>query len=244
MSASLGRTRIDGSFDLADISVLNISTGRIIENTVGNSITTYKVEDNQEAGGILLASGNYANPLTPAVGSPGEANTASNQGSGAGLVMPKSGADLPFKSINVIGGTITEDADSITITITIPEPEPQKVFKTQSTHTESLDSTLDLVITPPSGGRVVIESMMCSSSNATNNTFSIKVGGVDFISSGSKVLVPYNGFTTTSDRFKVGNGEFGGGVSKLVFGIDDIITINKGSSSNFFVSYNIEVLDA
>lgn len=29
----------------------------------------------------------------------GEANTASNQGTGAGLVMTKSGADLPFKSL-------------------------------------------------------------------------------------------------------------------------------------------------
>lgn len=242
MSASLGRTSIDGSFDLADISVLNISTGRIIENTVGNSITTYKVEDNQEAGGILLASGNYANPLTPAVGSPGEANTASNQGSGAGLVMPKSGVDLPFKSINVIGGTITEDADSITITITIPEPEPQKVYKTQSTHTKLIGDALDYVITPPAGGRVVIENM-ATTTTSPNGTFSIKVDSVDFIASGSRLLVGVNSNVSSDDYFRVGVNYGNGGVNSLTFGADEVITINKGSNSSFVVSYNIEVLD-
>lgn len=57
--------------------------------------------------------------------SSGEANTASNEGDGAGLVMAKSGVNLPFKTIKVIGGTITEDANSITIEI-----EAQKMFKT------------------------------------------------------------------------------------------------------------------
>jgi hypothetical protein len=46
----------------------------------------------------------------------GEANTSSNEGSGAGLALPKSGVNLPFKSL--LGGsnvTITEQAQTVTI---------------------------------------------------------------------------------------------------------------------------------
>ena len=49
-------------------------------------------------------------------GGAGEANTQTNQGAGAGLGLPKSGVDLPLKSI--VQGTnisITEQADTITI---------------------------------------------------------------------------------------------------------------------------------
>lgn len=49
----------------------------------------------------------------------GEENTSSNSGAGAGIALPKSGVDLPFKSL--IGGSsidITQEADTITINST------------------------------------------------------------------------------------------------------------------------------
>lgn len=49
----------------------------------------------------------------------GEANTASNQGTGTGLVMPKYGVDLPFKTLKAgTNVSITSDSDSVTISST------------------------------------------------------------------------------------------------------------------------------
>lgn len=49
----------------------------------------------------------------------GEANTASNLGTeGEGIFASKSGIDLRFKRLNVVGGTITSDENTITITLT------------------------------------------------------------------------------------------------------------------------------
>lgn len=48
----------------------------------------------------------------------GEANTSSNAGTGEGLALPKSGVNLPFRSLKVTGaGSINSDADSTTINI-------------------------------------------------------------------------------------------------------------------------------
>lgn len=52
----------------------------------------------------------------PETGDLGEKNTATNQGGGAGLALPKNGTTLPFKSL-VAGANITFDIGPDTITI-------------------------------------------------------------------------------------------------------------------------------
>jgi len=51
-------------------------------------------------------------------GGGGEANTSSNVGTGQGLALPKSGVDLPFKSIKATGAaSVSSDATSVTIDV-------------------------------------------------------------------------------------------------------------------------------
>lgn len=74
-----------------------------------------------KAGANVTVTAN-ANEITIASsggGGSGEANTASKIGTGAGLVAPKSGVDLPFKSIKAGANvTVSESATEVTITST------------------------------------------------------------------------------------------------------------------------------
>ena len=58
--------------------------------------------------------GIYIEGLIPPDG--GEANTSSNSGTGSGLALPKSGVDLPFKSL-VAGTNVTLTDGTSTVTI-------------------------------------------------------------------------------------------------------------------------------
>lgn len=54
--------------------------------------------------------------IASAAGGGGEANTSSNQGAGEGLALPKSGVDLPFKTITAGSNiTLTPGADTLEI---------------------------------------------------------------------------------------------------------------------------------
>lgn len=85
-------------------------SGRIIELYDGSR---FIVEDDDQ-GGILLSTNNYANPL--AGGGGGESNTSSNSGAGEGLALAKVGFNLPFKSL-VAGTNVTIDSGADTLTI-------------------------------------------------------------------------------------------------------------------------------
>lgn len=170
--------------------------------------------------------------------STGEANTSRNVGTGVQLALPKSGVELPFRTLKEGAGvTLTQNANEILIEVNVAS------FKAQSTETTLLNTTSDLTITPPSGGRVKIESMQCSSTS-TNNTFSITSGGVDFITAGTRVLIGGNSEMLNDNQFRVGNSSGSGGVGSLTFGVDEEVVINKGAGSNFVVSYTIEAPDA
>jgi hypothetical protein len=69
-----------------------------------------------KAGTNVTITGGTDDVTIAAAGGTGEANTTSNSGAGAGLALPKSGVDLPFKSL-VAGAniTLTPGVDSISI---------------------------------------------------------------------------------------------------------------------------------
>lgn len=71
-----------------------------------------------DASKVLYGDGTWQ---TPPGATAGEANTASNLGSGAGLYASKSGVDLRFKSL-VAGTGVSLSSDSTTVTITASSP--------------------------------------------------------------------------------------------------------------------------
>lgn len=166
----------------------------------------------------------------------GEANTSSNAGAGVQLALPKSGVDLPFRTLLAGAGvTLTQNANEILIEVNVAS------FKAQSTET-TLIVTTPLVITPPSGGRICIENFSCGGTN-TNNTFSIDVSGSTFIGAGTKTLAGGSSEIFASNLVRVGNNSGNGGFEKWCFGVDEVVTINKGAGSNIICSYTVEVPD-
>ena len=84
---------------------------------------------------------------------PGEVNTASNSGAGAGLAQAKSGNDLPFKSLTAGAGvTLTPSADEIEIAAA-----GGLVFSTGAAKVASYTALFgEIVKVDPSGGGVII----------------------------------------------------------------------------------------
>lgn len=114
--------------------------------------------------------------------SSGEANTASNEGDGAGLVMPKVGVNLPFKTIKVIGGTITEDANSITIEI-----EAQKMFRTIDASTVTVSGEAKTVTVQQNQRIAIFEVFVVGDTSATD--WNITSGNVNLNPSGTREIV-------------------------------------------------------
>lgn len=72
------------------------------------------------AGKILSTNGTDASWIdAPSAGAGGEANTASNLGTGEGLFTAKSGVNLPFKSLKA-GGAASLSSNANEVTITVP----------------------------------------------------------------------------------------------------------------------------
>lgn len=104
--------------DLTALSSAKVENGQRVELLAGNRYQTDPVD---AGSGVLLSSGNFANPISQGSG---EINTASNSGSGAGLSLPKVGFNLPFKSISAGANiAITEETDTITIDAAVPTPD-------------------------------------------------------------------------------------------------------------------------
>jgi hypothetical protein len=188
-----------------NVSQLGISTssnGHIIQNAGNNlAVRTYL---NFTGSGVSASddAGTDATIITINVGSgSGEINTASNEGAGAGLVMPKVDADLPFKSL-VAGSNISLVTGSDTITIQYSPPvinyglAPDPGF---NVGTRILGNGLDLV----AGGvtRLFLSSSGYIGVNMTGNiTHRLTLPNSSTDNDGSAVA--YSWSTYSSARYK------------------------------------------
>lgn len=225
-----------------DVRVVVTSTGALANIYSDNGITpinqdNYKTDDNgnhefyAENGRYtvryLLASGvvEYTdislfdiNDYAPSGG--GEANTASNKGSGAGLAMPKSGVDLPFKSIIATGGaSITEQAETITIDVSSaggdmlkstydPTNQNKDVFANDAIYNTQAGTSYTLL--PADRGKTV------RMNNASANTVSIAANATQNIPANSVIIVGQLGAGSTKIQAVAGvslNGVDGGSVT-------------------------------
>lgn len=111
MSNIDGLSRVDGAFPTAaELQSATIENDRIVAAI--DTKTFYTTSPADEGSGLLLAGGNYANPIPAG----GEVNTAGNLAGDEGVFAQKSGSDLQFKSLNA-GANVTLSSDATSITI-------------------------------------------------------------------------------------------------------------------------------
>lgn len=104
-------------------------------------------------------------------GGSGEANTASNIGSGSSVFKNKVGVDLQFRRLNAGAGvTITENLNDITIT-SAPSTALSNVATTASNYTLS-PSTDDILLADSTGGTITVT--LPDAATATGKRFVVK----------------------------------------------------------------------
>jgi hypothetical protein len=116
LSISSDATSVTISYTDTDTvtSVANVGTGTglVYQSNTGGAVSLRSL-----LAGSNITIINNANDITIAATSSGEANTASNLGTGTGIFSSKVGSDLQFKSLIAGSGTsITNTATEITIT--------------------------------------------------------------------------------------------------------------------------------
>lgn len=119
LGQGLNATIPDGDNEQRILSI-DATTGEV-EQSLVNSVPIAATSPGASQDGQVLQWDNTASDwvyATPGGGGGGEANTASNLGTGEGLFTTKSGVDLPFKSL--VGGTnltLTSDANTVTMNV-------------------------------------------------------------------------------------------------------------------------------
>lgn len=111
MSLAQGRTEVDGNLgDGIDLTSVSVGNGKIIEVTIdGVAHQQYITESLQRDGGILLDSGNYANPIL--------SNTSLNDGiynkqTGTSYTIQPSDRGKTVKMLNASANTVTIDTNA------------------------------------------------------------------------------------------------------------------------------------
>ncbi|CAB4125790.1 hypothetical protein UFOVP53_231 [uncultured Caudovirales phage] len=174
----------------------------ILQDLVIDDVLLFRI-DNLSVGGSTGGGG----------GGSGEANTASNVGSGSGVFKTKSGTDLQFRSI--VGGAgvvVSQSASEITIT-SAPTVAAANVHVVSGTNYTALVAN-DVILVSNSGTNLTltlpsavgnIGKIFYIKKIDTNNTLSIKsisnqtLDGVNITSGAYNIVYQYESVTIVSD---------------------------------------------
>ncbi|MFB6174101.1 MAG: hypothetical protein ABEI39_05600 [Halobacteriales archaeon] len=100
----------------------------------------------------------------------GEANTASNVGTGAGAFKQKTGSDLEFRSL--VGGTnltVTEGTDELTLDASATYPSVSDGGSTVLSGASDIDFASNLSVTDDADGTVTVDASTSGEANTASN---------------------------------------------------------------------------